>query len=315
MNLRQTTHKNAPPGEVNARLAAPPASRSGVVLCAKPPVRLSPPRLVAIAKDEVTDPKTHPFPDKKLPLSCSLEPYIPKYGGDILFGKGHQLFTTSAGKSEGELKETMWSLLSIFAGDDDSGMAERLFRAFLAKQPGVQFFEDVALNAAFNAHSNIESFCKAALHPPSQGPALKTYIHQALANAAWNIHSLIPPTHLGAPAVNLGRKWGSRLLNSGDFANGLGVMINGVQHVYAIATHYLHDPASGHYSITLRYHFYDVFGLDNDDVKEQWAKAIQWPIAAVRGITAWWQLQHQYAYPPLITRVIVERTYTAPTTP
>jgi hypothetical protein len=30
------------------------------------------------------------------------------------------------------------------------------------------------------------------------------------------------------------------------------------------------------------------------------------------GITAWWQLQHQYGYAPLVTRVVVEQSFEVP---
>ena len=37
--------------------------------------------------------------------------------------------------------------------------------------------------------------------------------------------------------------------------------------------------------------------------------------AAAVGITAWWQLQHQHAYAPLVTRIVLENTYEVPTGP
>ncbi len=35
---------------------------------------------------------------------------------------------------------------------------------------------------------------------------------------------------------------------------------------------------------------------------------------AAVGITAWWQLQHQFSYAPLVTRIVIEKTYNAPGT-
>ena len=106
-------------------------------------------------------------------------------------------------------------------------MAKRLFAKFLAKQSQVYYFDDPDLNAAAAAHENIRSFCAAALGaPPPFGvgaAAGKTRIHQALKAASWDITRLYAPTDLGVPAFNIGSKiWASE-----DYANGLGLMING----------------------------------------------------------------------------------------
>jgi hypothetical protein len=31
--------------------------------------------------------------------------------------------------------------------------------------------------------------------------------------------------------------------------------------------------------------------------------------AAAVGITAWWQLQHQHGYAPLVTRIVIEKMH------
>ena len=102
------------------------------------------------------------------------------------------------------------------------------------------------------------------------------------------------PTDLGVPAFNIGSKFWS----TGDFANGLGLMINGVQHVYVVATHYHYDSSTNEYGfIALKFLFYDVFGLDDDDLKDFGAKSdglLSFPSEV--GITAWWQLQHEHGY-------------------
>jgi hypothetical protein len=82
-----------------------------------------------------------------------------------------------------------------------------------------------------------------------------------------------------------------------------------------LANCYAYDPKDAKYLIGLKYVFYDVFGLDDDDVNEYGAKSesLTTPAAAV-GITAWWQLQHQHRYAPLVTRIILERTFEVPAT-
>jgi hypothetical protein len=196
--------------------------------------------------------------------------------------------------------------------------------AFWRKQSSVTFFDDPDLNVAAANHENIQSFCKAAMsidaRPPvmwgrggGRAPVLpppRRRIHQALKEAGWDISKLIAPTDLGVPAFNVGTKE----MSSGDFDNGLGVMINGVQYVYVVATHYRVDSTAGRYCIKLRFVLYDVFGLDDDDLEEFGAKDNSAPVIDAKvGITAWWQLQHQHDYAPLVTRVVVERTFEGPT--
>lgn len=68
------------------------------------------------------------------------------------------------------------------------------------------------------------------------------------------------------------------------------------------------------YHIKFRFVFYDVFGLDDEDLIEYGASSDSWMNSdASIGFTAWWQLQHQYAYAPLVTRIIIDKTYEVPT--
>jgi hypothetical protein len=265
------------------------------------------PKVVAIATDKYLTPKT-PFADAaNLPGVPA-----PMYGQDISFSVGRAApGKQSVGTTEADLRQKMWNLLGIFAKGDKSGMAKRLFTEFLTKRGSVTYFDDPALNLAAAQHPNIKHFCEAALSAPnsSQRAIGKTYIHQALKNAKWDIRSMVVPTNLGVPAFNTG----SKSLSTGDFDNGLGVMINGVQYAYVVAKYYDYYEDTRSYSITLRYVFYDVFGLDDDDLNEFGATSdgLFNPAAAV-GITAWWQLQHQYGYAPLVTRTLVERSFEVP---
>jgi hypothetical protein len=270
---------------------------------------VAPPKIVAIATDKYLSPK-HKSQDKELPGPP------PKYGQDFEFGVGRAApGGQSVGKTEDDLKPKMKNLLFSFARGDSKGMAIRLFARFLAKQTRVCYFQDADLNAAAAKHENIEHFCKAVLGAPSPlgippGPG-KTRIHQALKAASWDISKLNAPTDLGVPAFNKG----SKLFSTGDFNNGLGLMINGVQHAYVIATHYHYYKANNVYCITLKHLFYDVFGLDDDDLKEFGADDdSQFEPLEAQGITAWWQLQHQHGYAPLVTRIVVNKTYLVPAT-
>jgi hypothetical protein len=277
--------------------------------CTKYPV--APPKIVAIAKEPGLSP-THDSIDRDLPGTP------PKYGEDFTFGtNGIAPNGEDVGSTEAELKPKMAHLLDYFADDDDKGMARRLFNKFLAKQSQVFYFEDKDLNAAAAAHKNMQYFCLAALGaPPPIGiqPAPgKTRIHQALRAAKWDINNLVAPTDLGAPAFNLGDKAPHYTGDAtGDWANGLGVMIDAVQYVYVVATHYHYDQVANSYCIRLKYIGYDVFGLDNTDVDKYGAMKdnsyTKFGEMGV-GITAWWQLQHQHNYAPLVTRFVVEKTF------
>lgn len=119
---------------------------------------------------------------------------------------------------------------------------------------------------------------------------------------------MIPPTDLGVPAFNQG----SKVWTTGDFDNGLGLMLNGIQHAYVLATHYHYDQTIEKYCINLKFVFYDVFGLDDDDLNEFGASSDgAFSSNASVGITAWWQLQHQHGYAPLVTRIVVHKIYEA----
>ncbi len=269
---------------------------------------VAPPKIVAVATDTYLTP-THAFPDPDLPAAP------PKYGQDFTFGVGRKAPRgQSVGTTEADLKPKMEKLLESFAAGDTTGMARRLVKKFLAKQTAVTYFEDADLNAAASGHENVQHFCLAALGapipfgiPPAPG---KTRIHQALKAAGWDVTKLVAPTDLGVPAFNTG----SKMFSTGDFDNGLGLMINGVQYVYAIATDYGYDAADGMYVIKLKYFLYDVFGLDDDDLNKFGADSDgRFTPKSEVGITAWWQLQHQFGYAPLVTLTTVERVHVVPT--
>ncbi len=262
-------------------------------------------KVIAVATDTYLSPKVE-FPDPQyLPSQ-----YTPRFGQDISYAyRKTSPKNYSVGNDVRDLKKKMRLLLSTFAKGDKNGMATRLFDRYLTKLKAVSFFTDNGLNNTASAHPNIKDFCERALSPPnySQQTPNKVRIHKALKNAGWDINKIVVPTDLGVPAFNLG----SKAFTTRDFNNGLGVMINGIQHVYIVATHYYFDQKLQRYLIRLQFIFYDVFGLDDDDLIEFGASSDGWiNSSASIGISAWWQLQHQHAFAPLVTRILVEKTYT-----
>jgi hypothetical protein len=203
------------------------------------------------------------------------------------------------GASADELKPMMKALTGIFASGDTSGMATRLVDRFLAKQVSLGFFEDRALNDAVSRHGNIGPFCERA----------QAIVHQSLKAAQWDVEKILVQRDLGVPALNDG----NRYVKTGDFNNGLGLMVNGIQHAVIQATSYRYNAQSKSYTLGLKYFFYDVFGLDDTDALRFGARGYN-PYDAERGITAWWQLQHQFGYFPLITRMIVDKRFERPAT-
>jgi hypothetical protein len=206
--------------------------------------------VVATATDSVVIPTT-PF------LDSANHPGFPppSYGQDITSAVGRAAPRgQSVGTTEAVLRPKMRNLVTLFAAGDSSGMAKRMFDTFLAKQTRPIIFEDTALNAAAAAHPNIQHFCSASLSSPNSKfkSAGKTRIHQALKAAGWDVTKVKAPTDLGVPAFNLGDPF---VIKTKDHNNGLKVMVNGVQYVFIVATHYRYDAAGGRYCIGLKFVF------------------------------------------------------------
>jgi len=234
-------------------------------------------------------------------------------GQDILFSNNRTSpgNNYSVSNSEKTLKKKMLELLKIFADGDKTQMAKRLFDRFLSKNKTIGIFEDKDLNKSIENHENFKAFSDFTIAAPGTkglNPN-KIRIHQALQRNNWDINRVSLIKDLGVPAFNLGRKV---FLRNKDFDNGLGLMINGVQYVFVYAENYKYDICYNQYEIKLKFILYDVFGLDDDDLLEFGAKS-DWGTKAAQGITAWWQLQHQFNYAPLITKAVVCKKYSVST--
>jgi hypothetical protein len=252
---------------------------------------------------------TNAFPD-----SMHLPGVIgPLYGQDLTSSIGRKPpGNYDQGKTVAELVPKMRQLLRIFAANDGERFATRLFDAFLQKQSSPRFFDDRQLNRAVAYHDNVKAFCRRALGAPNMGAPTdgKVGIHQALKAARWDINKIVSPTNLGPPAVYNGVKE----LGWGDWGNGLALAADGIQYAYCVATRYCYDSRLAKYSISISFIFYDVFGLDDEDLRRFGAENSQriTTISPRAGITAWWQLQHQHGYAPLVTRMIVDRNFEVP---
>jgi len=241
-------------------------------------------------------------------------------GQDVLYSIGRAAPRGfSVGTDEATLKKKMLVLVDKFASGDGDKKAKRLFDAFLGKQSTVNVFTDATLDKAVEAHKNFIRFSELTVAAPGTAGTTpgRVRVHQALKNEGWDIHRVELLTDLGPPAFNLGDKARS----TEDFDNGLGVMMNGVQHVFVYAQEYEYDSCKQEYKLKLKFVMYDVFGLDDGDLTDPQAwgltttgAANSWlATSAQQGITAWWQLQHQFDYAPLLVRAVVEKTFVVST--
>ncbi len=218
-------------------------------------------------------------------------------------------------KNEDALKSSMKVLLYGFAHEDKTGMALRLFDAFQAPNRTFTFYDDAALNAICDTHLHINTFIQNTLNAPSQPgfDATRVGIHQQLNAVGFDVNVASTVVALQPPALNRGKDPSAfpPARSTKDRANGLFVMINGLQQAVVVAKDYAFDACKKQYEIDLEFNFYDIFGLDDEDLK----------VFGIAGrgdlkgspVTSWWQLQHQFDYVPLITRVILRRKFTVPT--
>jgi hypothetical protein len=234
------------------------------------------------------------------------------FGQDITFGTGAPLAAgVEVGSTEAELKEAMSVLLEHFAWDDKDKKAEKEYGVFQSKKSGLEIYTDPNLDEAVRLSQNFKDYPRRVLAaPPVAPPTGKVRIHQALAAAGWDINAIAPITDLGVPALNEGDNPGVFSKSSGDRATGLFTLINSVTHVRVFADQYEFDSCKQEYTINLVIELYDSFGLDDEDVRKFGYKATQDfknLTSDAQAITAWWQLQHQFNYAPLITKVVVRQ--------
>lgn len=289
--------------------------RDAVNICAGCPctISLNKPIHVGTAIDGYLTPKYSFFAPAKLAKNNRFT--IPGrfliFGQDLLHGIGKKMpYGSSRGDDPETLKRVMRGLHNEVADLDSDGKSTNLMEAFFSKRTKPELWEDKRYDNALRIHGNITSFMEKAMSRPGgkQRDGGKAGIHHALVEAEMDISKIKPVTNFGAPALNLGDR---PLLKkgTGDWRNGLAFMVNGIQYVYIYATYYCYSKVDHTYVISLEYHFYDVFGLDDDDLKEHGTYKYSGLFAAPEGVNAWWQLQHQYNYAPLVTRGVTKKLF------
>jgi hypothetical protein len=245
-----------------------------------------------------------------------------RFGDDATFGNGTSMPNgqPSVGSDEGALKSQMNALIPVFAGNDSDGNAQRMFDKFQTPNKSVEVYEDPKLDKEVEGSVNFKAFSDRTLDAPGTigGSTTKKRIHQLLRDHGWDINTIPPKaiTDLGILSLNDG----SRPLRTGDWANGLGLMVNGVQYVFVHVTKYHYDSCKQQYTIELEFHLYDIFGIDSTDMGRfgsggDYKNMEGVPVVgtSTTGISSWWQLQHQKGYAPLLTKIVAKRHWTVST--
>jgi hypothetical protein len=295
-------------------------ARLGLQSCVLRRLKSGKPLLIAKASQSLIP------PIQTLPISGSVGgPLTLEFGQDTTHGVGGSPVTGhSLGVDEKGLRAKMSKLLDVFAGADTDGKAKREFDAFLSQQnpnsnpdtrppSSIKIHTDPKLDKAVEVATNFATYPERALAAPGTPFANppKTRIHQALEAAGWDVNSVTTITDLGVPVFNVGDKFPFKA--TGDWANGLAVMINAVQYVLVFVDLYEWDHCKQQYTIRLTFELYDVFGLDDEDLKKFGATGSVLDSIPHEGITAWWELQHEWDYAPLITKATVTKTFTVST--
>jgi hypothetical protein len=173
---------------------------------------------------------------------------------------------------------------------------------FLTKKSSPALYTDTRLDAAVAGDGNFQGFSDYTLNESSGAHcnAGRIRLHQLLKNNGWDINKVATMIGLGVLAFN----------TTAESLDGLTVTFDTVSHSFIYVTGYSYSSATGKYDIDLLFELYDAFGLDDEDIQKYGYKSAFYRVLAQhKGFTAWWQLQHQFRYAPLITKVSVTRSF------
>ncbi|HHL2459791.1 TPA: DUF3289 family protein [Yersinia enterocolitica] len=219
-------------------------------------------------------------------------------------------------RDEKNMRRWIEDLRLTFSENDSRGLTRHAFDEMFGpinnprSRDAIKLYSTRNLNAAANAHENINDFCDLVLNAPPNNSS-RTRVHQALKNAGWDINNIQRISDLGLPAFNrysfLGVEgWGlNPFWPTEDAANGLTLLIHDIANAAVVATNYCYCEQSNKYDIDLLFLFYDLFGIDTPDVHEFGGRNLD----SARGIKAWYSLQREKGYAPHITRFAIHRSY------
>ena len=232
------------------------------------------------------------------------------FGKDITFGTGGKVpFGEEVSSVEADLRKAIVILTATY---DTTTKAATEFAEFLKKKSTPEIYTDSALDKTVSSDGNFIAFSEFTLNAPGTGhyDAGRPRLHQALKINGWDINKVLELKGLGLLAFNQGTATPYLSLNTGDHANGLTIMMDTVAHTLVFVSDYSYNSSLGTYDIELLFELYDAFGLDDEDVEGYGYKAkIKNRFEVNKGFTAWWQLQHQFSYAPLVTKVSITKSF------
>jgi len=229
-------------------------------------------------------------------------------------GTGGKLpFGYEVSKVEADLRQKILILPKTYDATPKSVMALNEFNAFLTKKSAPEIYTDPILDQRVASDDNFVAFSDYTLNAPgtSHYAPGRFRLHQALKTNGWDINIVTQLIGLGVLAFNAGYSfWPMNSIAGGDFTNGLTILIDTVAHALIFVKDYSYSSVRGKYDIELVFELYDGFGLNDANIERAgYCAQLVNRFAENEGFTAWWQLQHQFAYAPLVTKVSVTRSF------
>ena len=213
----------------------------------------------------------------------------PTFGQDLLFSGGSNARTLpywrelNLGQTIGvrSHKINMQTLRFLFSTADNQQMSNELVREFFTARSHVVAFTRESLNSFTRKHPSFIRFRANMINE----------FGFAFRRAGYDLGRVGMIQNVPLPNF---RRWSDKL--KGTF-----FMVDRLAHAYTVLTGINYDPGGRSYTCNFRFLFYDVFGLDDNDVRRYGISA---------GVRSWWQLQHQHGYAPLVTRIVVDTSMT-----
>ena len=212
----------------------------------------------------------------------------PAFGQDLQFSGGaqarqipHWQWLTSNASTEATLRTDMQKLRFTFSITDRQEISNALVGEFFTPRDHVVAFTNENLNEVARKHPSFITYRANMIN--EFGRRFET--------AGYDLRQIGSIRNI--PLPNFRR--------AADRLRGTFFMVDRLAHAYTLLTDIEFDPEGRSYRCDFRFLFYDVFGLDDNDVRRYGLNS---------GVRAWWLLQHQYGYAPLVTRIVVDTSMT-----
>lgn len=193
---------------------------------------------------------------------------------DLLYGKTHE-----------ELFGYMRKLFTMTSFGQRQQIALKMVEHFKSRQGG-EFRNDL-LNVLVNQDVSFIAWVDNIFEK------LSMWIKEANGNACNMKEAEIPRFSFD----DFNHKW-----------NGMGIMIHQMHAIEVELTEFEYNVNTGNYKGIVKFHLYDHFGLDREDVVKGHQRNIQ-PYGSEDGFKAWWILQHYKGYKPFLTHIEIYKKF------